>query len=87
MFRIDWKLGAMVIVAALLFIWAGYTKLLIRQRDKARYEAATKPIAATAEAEHRTAIERIKEIEEEYRDANDTSDNGTVGTANLDWMW
>ena len=86
-FRIDWKLGAVVIVVTLLLIWAGYTKLLIRQRDKARYEAATEPITATAEAEHRTAIERIKEIEKEYREINDTDGNATTGTANFDWMW
>ena len=86
MFRIDLRIIGGVVVAILLGWW-GYTKLLIHQRDEARREAVTKPIEAAAKAEHRTAIERIKEIEEEYREINDTDGNGTIGTANLDWMW
>lgn len=87
MIRLDWRLIAGSVIVVSLLGWWGYTKLLIYQRDEARREAVTKPIEAAAEAEHRTAIERIKEIEEEYRETNDTSDNGTVGTVNLDWMW
>ena len=87
MFRVDLRLIAGGVVAAIMLGLWGYTKILIHQRDVARKDAVVKPIEAAAEAEHRTAVERIKEIEEEYREANDTDDNGTVGTANLDWMW
>ena len=84
MIRLDWRLIAGGLVVAVLLGWYGYTKLLIHQRDEARREAVTKPIEAAAKAEAEAAQERIKEIEEEYRETNDTDGNGT---ANLDWMW
>ena len=87
MIRLDWRLIAGGLIVAALLGWWGYTKLLIHQRDEARREAVTKPIEAAAKAEADAAQERIKEIEGEFDERNDTSDNGTVGTANLDWMW
>jgi len=81
-----WRLRLITIGigAALLLGWWGYTKLLIHQRDEARKEASVKPIEATARVEHSTAIERIKEIEEEFDEGNTSDGNGTL---NLDWMW
>ena len=53
-------------------------------------QVVVKPIEAEAEAYHKTAIERIKEIEEEYRETNESvgdDSNHSAGVADLDWMF
>jgi len=66
-----------------------YIDALQSRIESLESQVVAKPIEAKAEAYHQTAIERIKEIEEEYRETNESvgDSNHSSGVADLDWMF